>query len=135
MIRNMIELVEELMTTPGAEDEPEPWLTRLISHFGLGIIVMVLVQQLVLLLTWGHVSNIGFSVVLVGCGYAMIEAKQWAMSPFKSSALAWDCVLDWVGVMCGPLMIWAALHGDNRLMVSTALTVLTIGMAGVARRR
>ena len=126
-------IIKDLVSNPGAEKEPEPWLTRLFAHKAVGAYLFT-----ALLLPVMAVLDDESSLVAAICAsllYATVEILEWVGAKGRRNlALFWDCVLDWVGVTTKIALVWAAWENRPFLMLILMTVGLAISYAGVWKR-
>ena len=100
------------LLTPEAHRDPYVWAVVLLAHFAIGAMLWPLV---------------GWWVALI---YAAVEAAQ----AVRVRLLAWDCVLDWIGVMLGAAFVWQVAAGDYWMATAAAVAALSIAAVGAGTR-
>lgn len=132
----MFQVIKYHLSTPGAEKQPIPWLDRLVAHFGVGVLLTVLAFPVAILLSslGKPVGMIPACAAIMASGfYACIEVYEvWGKRP--SRALLWDCVLDWVGVSHGCLVVYAVSQGFWKLALCVVLSGTIVAYAGFKTR-
>lgn len=100
------------LLTPDAHRDPYVWAAVLLAHFAIGAMLWPLV---------------GWWVALI---YTAFEVAQAA----RVRLLAWDSVLDWVGVMLGASFVWQIAAGDPLMAMAAAVSALSIAAVGWGAR-
>lgn len=125
---NLHQIIMDLLRNPGSENEPEPWLTRLMAHKAVGTYLFCVAM----VFTFADPFWAALAASLV---YALVETAEWALAAGRRSwALLWDCILDWSGVTSNIAIIWAAWENDLFIMLAFMVVGLGIAQAGVMKR-
>lgn len=129
----MIRIVRDLIKNPGAEKDPEAWLTRFMAHMAVGGLLFAACM----VIFFGVLGRTDPRAAAVGAGlvYAGVEAAEFALAKRRRSwALAFDCLLDWCAVATMAGMFWAAWTNWPLLMLAFMSVALVIAEAGVVYR-
>lgn len=124
----MLRVVLDLVNNPGAEDEPEPWLTRLFAHMAVGGCLFVLAM----VLTSSRPTLSAFCACAI---YAGVEVIEWVLARGRRNlALLLDCAVDWLAVSFMTGMFWSAWMHNTALMAGFMAAAFIMAQIGVSRR-
>lgn len=124
----MIQLIKSLFATPGAESDPSSWATRYVAHLGLGVATTVVLIALL---------PVKYALSVAVLGYVLWEATQYRAAPpeARTTALAWDSVLDMTAWSSGVLIVGSLVTGDVGGAVLAVAGSVVAACVGVNKRK
>lgn len=121
----MIQMLWQLLSTPGSEADPADWATRFMAHVGLGLVLFTVTLPV----TGSPPLALTFALV----SYALIEILELAIAGL-SQALVFDSILDWVAVGHGALVCYMLATRQFALAGVLILSGAMILEAGIWQR-
>lgn len=100
------------LLTPDAHHDPYVWAAVLLAHFAIGAMLWLLV---------------GWWVLPIYAAFEIVQAV-------RVRLMAWDSVLDWVGVILGAAFVWQVAAANDLMVMAATVSALCIAAVGWATR-